>query len=57
MLDEAEYRRTLAEMVRLAEGESDRASPAGRRLSELAALAEAYEEERHGPVEDDSDRG
>ncbi len=56
MVDEAEYRRTLAEMIHLAQEEPDRASPAGRRLSELAALAEAYEEERPGPVEDDADR-
>ena len=57
MIDEAEYRRALAEMARLAEGEPDRASAEGRRLDELAALADAYEADRHGPVEDDADRG
>jgi antitoxin component HigA of HigAB toxin-antitoxin module len=48
---ETEYRRALAEMARLAEAEPDRASPEGRRLDELAALADAHEEARHGPAE------
>ena len=34
----------LAEMTRLAEGEPDRSTPEGRRLHQLAALAEAHED-------------
>ncbi len=42
-MTDAEFSRVLAEIARLADGEPDRASPEGRRLDELAALADERE--------------
>jgi antitoxin component HigA of HigAB toxin-antitoxin module len=51
-----EYRWVIAEIERLAEHEPDRASAAGRRLEELAALADGHEGEAMDAFLEDAER-
>lgn len=57
MSNDPEYRRVLAEMQRLAEGEPDRASAEGARLAELAELAAAYDTEDADSLLEEAARG